>query len=264
MGDCLEIMKSIPDGTVDMILCDLPYGTTRCHWDTVIPFSPLWAQYNRIIKKNGAILLFSAQPFTTNLINSNRKMFRYEIIWEKTQVAGFLNAKKMPLRTHENICVFYKHLPTYNPQMKIVERSDVGRKRQNSGRGQQYNEFRRDDWHYVETGKRYPTDVVKFSSWNGALFGKTEKATKHPTQKPVDLCEYLIKTYTNESETVLDNCAGSMTTGIACINTNRNYILIEKDMDIYKNGLNRLQRHKYNGEIIQASVSDSMIQLEMY
>ena len=239
-GDCLELMKEIPDKSVDMILCDLPYGTTQCKWDTVIPFEPLWGQYERIIKNNGAILLFSSQPFTTDLISSNRKMFRYEIIWEKTLPSNFLNAKKQPLRAHENICVFYRRLPTYIPQKKSVVRKDIGRKRKNSGLTQQCNEFRNDDWEYTEDGTRYPTDVIKFSNWNGALFGKTDNATKHPTQKPVPLLEYLIKTYTNEGETVLDNCMGSGSTGVACVNTGRDFIGIELDENYFNIAQNRI------------------------
>lgn len=226
-GDCLELMKDIPDESVDMILCDLPYGTTKCEFDKVIPFEELWQQYKRIIKERGAILLFSQQPFTSRLVLSNSKMFRYEIIWKKTLPTGFLNAKKMPMRYHENICVFYKKLPTYNPIMRKVERKDIGRVRTNGGKAQQYNEFRTDDWAYVETGERYPGDVIEFSNWNGALFGKTDKATKHPMQKPVELLEYLIKTYTNKDDTVLDNCMGSGSTGVACVNTKRNFIGIE-------------------------------------
>ena len=226
-GDCLELMKNIPNKSIDMILCDLPYGTTKCKWDVRIPFEPLWTQYKRIIKDNGAILLFSMQPFTTDLIQSNREMFRYEIIWKKTLPTGFLNAKKMPMRYHENICVFYKHLPTYNPIMRKVERKDIGRVRINGGKAQQYNEFRSKDWAYVETGERYPGDVVEFSNWNGALFGKTENATKIPVQKPVQLLEYLIKTYSNDGDTVLDNCMGVGSTGVACINTGRHFIGME-------------------------------------
>lgn len=237
-GDCLEVMKSIPDNSIDMILCDLPYGITACKWDVVIPFEPLWEQYNRIIKDNGAILLFSAQPFTVDLINSNRKMFRYEIIWEKTTKSGYLNAKKMPLKAHENIIVFYKHLPTYNPIKRQADKKNmrnIGSVRLNSARrAEQYNELRNENWEYVEDGTRYPTDVIKFSSWNGALFGNTQNATKHPTQKPVNLLEYLIKTYTNENETVLDNCMGSGSTGVACVNTNRNFIGIELDEKYFK------------------------------
>lgn len=243
-GDCLELMKNIPDKSVDMILCDLPYGTTQCKWDTVIPFGPLWEQYKRIIKNNGAICLFSQQPFTTDLINSNRKMFRYEIIWEKILPTNFLNAKKQPLRNHENIVVFYRKAPTYNPIKRVVSRNDIGRKRTNSGAANQYNEFRNESYQYTEDGTRFPTDVIKFSSWNGALFGKTENATKHPTQKPVDLLEYLIRTYTNEGETVLDNCMGSGSTGVACVNTGRNFIGIELDehyFDVAKQRINQAQ-----------------------
>lgn len=251
-GDCLELMKDISDKSIDMILADLPYGTTRCGFDTVIPFDPLWKQYKRIIKDNGAILLFSQQPFTTDLIMSNRKMFRYEIIWNKTLPTGFLNAKKMPMRYHENICVFYKHLPTYNPQMRTVERNDIGRERVNSGKAEQYNEFRNNDWKWVETGERYPSDVleyvseeiedvVKFSNWNGALFGNTDKTVKHPTAKPVDLLEYLIRTYTNEGDTVLDNCMGSGSTGVACVNTGRNFIGMELEEKYFEIAKNRIE-----------------------
>lgn len=263
-GDCLELMRDIPGGSVDMVLCDLPYGTTQCKWDVVIPFEPLWYEYNRIIKHNGAILLFSVQPFTTDLINSNRKMFRYEIIWSKTQPLGFLNAKKMPLRAHENILVFYKKLPTYNPIKHKVEREDLGRvhggkngklyeqyighKRKNSeykinGLGA-YGGINRniaETYEYIETGERYPTDIVKFSNWNGALFGRTNKAVKHPTQKPVPLLEYLVKTYTNDGETVLDNCMGSGSTGVACVNTNRNFIGMELDQQYFEIAKKRIE-----------------------
>ena len=241
-GDCLELMKNIPDGSVDMVLCDLPYGTTHCEWDKRIPFPPLWEQYKRVSKKNAAIVLFSSQPFTTDLINSNRKMFRYEIIWEKTLPTNFLNAKKQPLRNHENIVVFYRKVPTYQPIKRVVPRNDIGRKRTNSGAANQYNEFRNGSYQYTEDGTRFPTDVIKFSSWNGALFGKTENATKHPTQKPVPLLEYLIKTYTNEGDLVLDNCMGSGSTGVACINTGRDFIGIEKDEKYFSIAQERIER----------------------
>ena len=232
-GDCLEKMKEIPDKSIDMILCDLPYGVTKVKWDTVIPFEPLWEQYERIIKPNGAIVLFSTQPFTTDLICSNRKMFRYEIVWEKTQKTGFYNANKMPLKGHENILVFYKSLPTYNPQKYAVKRKDVGRVRnKKADRCVLYGHVEAQDW--VETGQRYPHDVIHFSNWNGALFGKTEKAAKHPTQKPVTVLEYLIKTYTNEGDTVLDNCMGSGSTGVACVNTGRDFIGIELDDNYFQ------------------------------
>ena len=195
------------------------------------------------ITNNGAILLFSAQPFTTDLIQSNRKMFRYEIIWKKTLPTGFLNARKMPMRYHENICVFYKHLPTYNPIMRKVDRNDIGRVRTNGGKAQQYNEFRKEDWAYTETGERYPSDVIEFSNWNGALFGNTENATKHPTQKPIELLEYLIHTYTNEGDTVLDNCMGSGSTGMACINTGRNFIGMELDENYFCIAKNRINKN---------------------
>ena len=233
-GDCIELMKDIPSSSIDLVLTDPPYGTTQIEWDKPLDWDEIWKEIKRITKPNAAIILFSSQPFTTDLIQSNRKMFRYEIIWEKTLPSGFLNAKRMPLRTHENILVFYKKLPTYNPQKTKAERSDVGRERRNSGRANQYNEFRNDDWRWVEDGTRYPTDVIKCSNWNGALFGKTDKATKHPTQKPVALIEYLIRTYTNEGETVLDFTMGSGSTGVACINTNRSFIGIELDAGYFK------------------------------
>lgn len=239
-GDCLEVMKGIPDGSVDLVLTDPPYGTTQCNWDSVIPFEPMWEQLKRVCKENAAIVLFSAQPFTTDLISSNRKMFRYEIIWEKTQAQGFLNANKMPLRAHENLVVFYRKLPTYNPVKKMVERKDIGRIRQvNAMRSQQYREMDRTVW--VETGERYPTDVIRFSNWNGALFGKTQKHIKHPTAKPVNLLEYIINTYTNDGETVLDFTMGSGSTGVACINTNRRFIGIEKDRKYFEIAKNRIE-----------------------
>lgn len=251
-GDCLERMKEIPDASVDMILCDLPYGTTRLKWDICIPFDPLWEQYKRIVKDNGAILLFSTQPFTTDLINSNRKMFRYEIIWEKSMRTGFYNAKKMPLRIHENILVFYKHLPTYNPQKYQLSQEYIqnhlvliGQKRKSSRFKGEFvgtvSKEASEKYSYTDTGERYPTDVIKFSNWNGALFGNTNKAVVHHTQKPVDLLEYLIKTYTNDGDTVLDNCMGSGSTGVACVNTNRNFIGIELNENFFNIACNRIK-----------------------
>lgn len=236
-GDCLDLMQSIPDGSVDMVLCDLPYGTTQNKWDSTIPFEPLWEQYRRVAKANAAIVLFSGQPFTSALIMSNPKEFKQELIWEKTQKTGFYNAHKQHLRIHENIVVFYRKQPCYNPQMQNAERKvQIGRVRRNmredSVCGVSFGNVSKEaakNYRYVETGKRFPTDVIKFSNWNGALFGNTDKATKHPTQKPVPLLEYLIKTYTNESETVLDNCMGSGSTGVACVNTGRSFIGIELD-----------------------------------
>jgi len=225
-GDCLEIMPTL--GMVDAVITDPPYGTTAIEWDRPIDLTRFWEEITRVCKPNAAIIVFSTQPFTTDLIASNRKLFRYEIIWKKTQPQGFLNANKAPLRNHENICVFYKKLPTYRPIKTKVQRSDIGRVRQvNAMRSKQYREMDRTTW--VETGERYPTDVVEFSNWNGALFGKNKNATKHPTQKPVDLCAYLIETYTNPGDMVLDNCMGSGSTGVACIKTGRNFIGIEID-----------------------------------
>lgn len=220
-GDCLELMKEIPDRSIDMVLCDLPYGTTACKWDSVIPFEPLWEQYKRIIKDNGAIVLFGSEPFSTELRHSNMKMFKYDWIWEKTKASGFLNAKKSPLRAHEVISVFYKNQPTYNPQYSFGHKPY---KKINVSDGATSVYGKMDKTGSVKEskdGRRYPRSVIKFSNPNNK--------TIHPTQKPVALLEYLIKTYTNEGETVLDNCMGSGSTGVACINTNRNFIGYELD-----------------------------------
>jgi len=220
-GDCLEVMKGIPDKSIDMILCDLPYGTTKNKWDSIIPFEPLWEQYKRIIKDNGAIVLTSAQPFTTSLINSNKEMFRYDLIFEKTLGSGFLNAKRMPMRYHEEVLLFYKKLPTYNPIMgEGVRKKGINKSKDN---GSNYGKKTKFDYEYDDMGTRYPKSIIKFST------GNRTKNQFHPTQKPVALFEYLIKTYTNEGDLVLDNCAGSGTTGVACKNLNRNFILIEKE-----------------------------------
>ena len=247
--DCLEGMKRIPDGSVDMVLCDLPYGTTQLTWDVCLPFDKLWEQWLRVCKTNAAIVLFSSQPFTTDLINSNRKMFKYEIIWKKTQKTGFFNAKKQPLRIHENILIFYQKQPTYIPQKFHVK--STGRIRKNSDFKKTNGNFvgkvsskSAEAWYYHDDGTRYPTDVVEFSNWNGALFGNTENATKHPCQKPVDICEYLIKTYTNEGELVLDNCMGSGTTAVACIREKRNYIGFETNAEYYNTACERIENEK--------------------
>ena len=214
-GDCLELMKDIPDRSIDMVLCDLPYGTTRNKWDGVIPLDKLWKQYERIIKDNGAIVLFSQMPFSAELVHSNLKLFKYEWIWQKDNGTGFLNAKKMPLKRHENILVCDKKLPLYNPQMRTgfkPYKCKQGRHSTNYGAYEQ--------GHITESnGERYPIDIIEFKKDSGL----------HPTQKPVALLEYLIKTYTNEGETVLDNCMGSGSTGVACVNTNRNFIGYELD-----------------------------------
>ena len=231
-GDCLELMKDIPDKSVDMILCDLPYGTTRNKWDSIIPLDKLWNEYERIIKDNGAIVLFSQMPFTAELTHSNLKLFKYEWIWEKDNGTGFLNAKKMPLKIHENILVFYKKLPTYNPQMRTgfkPYKCKQGRHSTNYGAYEQ--------GHITESnGERYPIDIIEFKKDSGL----------HPTQKPVALLEYLIKTYTNENDLVLDNCMGSGSTGVACINTNRNFIGIELDENYFKIAKERINNINLN------------------
>lgn len=218
-----------------MILCDLPYGVTQGitqkKWDSVLPFDLLWSEYERIIKDNGAIVLTASQPFTSELIMSNRKLFRYEWIWEKNIATGHLNVKKVPMKKHENILVFYKKPPYYNPQMEIGEPYATKRKPVNDN-GSNYNHIERTDT--INHGKRYPTTILKFDREVGL----------HPTQKPVSLFEYLIKTYTNEGETVLDNCLGSGTTAVACINTNRNFIGIEKEWDYCEIANKRIEETK--------------------
>ena len=239
--DCLEGMKRIPDGSIDMILCDLPYGTTKCKWDTIIPFEPLWAEYERVIKDNGAIVLTASQPFTSALIMRNPKMFRYQWYWNKNKVTGFANAKKQPLRNVEDVVVFYKKHPTYNPQglIEINKTKRNGKSvggetlrgniEDSSGKGS----LRTSGHSYVQKHTNYPRQ---------ALYINGESKTVHPTQKPVALFEYLIKTYTNECETVLDNCIGSGTTAIACINTNRNYIGFELDKHYCEIANERIQK----------------------
>jgi site-specific DNA-methyltransferase (adenine-specific) len=226
--ECLDGMALIPDKSIDMILCDLPYGTTRNKWDSIIPFDKLWMHYERIIKGNGAIVLTAAQPFTSALVMSNPKLFKYEIIWEKTQATGFLNAKKQPLRKHESILVFYKSQATYNPQFTegkpYVAKSNAGANKGNYGK---FN-----DNITVNEGTRYPVSILQFK--NG---GKTD----HPTQKPVDLFEYLIRTYTNEGDVVLDNCIGSGTTAVAAAKANRNFIGFELESKYFQIANQRLE-----------------------
>ena len=232
-GDCLEIMKDIPDKSIDMILCDLPYGTTQNKWDSVIPFDELWREYKRTIKDNGVIVLTSQGIFTAKLILSNEKWFKYKLVWEKSKATNFLNAKKQPLRKHEDICVFYNKQPKYNPQMTEGEPYDKGiRKNQLTG---SYGEF--NPVHVKSEGKRYPTDVVYFKT------AESEGKVYHSTQKPVALLEYLIKTYTNEGELVLDNCMGSGSTGVACLNTNRKFIGIELDENYFNIAKERIENH---------------------
>ena len=230
-GDCLELMKNIPDGSVDMVLCDLPYGTTRNKWDSIIPLDRLWEQYKRVIKDNGAIVLFSAEPFTSLLITSNIQWFRYDLIWSKTQGSDFLNANRKPLRSHENICVFYKKQPTYNPQ-----KTDGKPYKAKSGETTSSNFGKFNGNHHTENkdGKRCPLSVLRFS-------GEHNRGKQHPTQKPTDLLEWLIKTYTNDGETVLDNSMGSGSCGVGCVNTNRHFIGIELDEGYFNIAKKRIE-----------------------
>lgn len=233
-------MKEFPDNSVDMIICDLPYAKTRNKWDRLIPFEDLWGQYERIIKEDGAILLFGQGTFSAHLMLSNEKMFRYSLIWEKDRPTGFLNAKRMPLRSHEDILVFYKRLPTYNPQFWEGEPLH--------GMGSKFKtgEYINNNYGEVDYSKnpslnrkgetkKYPRSVLSFKRPHPPIF---------PTQKPVELVQYLINTYSNEGDIVLDNCLGSGTTALACINTKRHYIGIEKDKDNYQLACNRVNEHE--------------------
>lgn len=226
-------MKDISDKSIDCIITDLPYGqTSRNQWDSIIPFEPLWKQYNRVIKDNGAIILFGNGMFTAELMISNREMWRYNLIWEKTQPTGFLNAKKMPLRNHEDICIFYKKLPTYNPQKTAGHIRKVSKAEHKKG-CKKTTDYGEHGLSTYDSTERYPKSIWTFAK-------DIQKSALHPTQKPVKLIEELIKTYTNEGEVVLDSCAGSMTTAIAALNTNRKVICIEKDKEIFEIGKNRV------------------------
>jgi site-specific DNA-methyltransferase (adenine-specific) len=228
-GDCLEIMKQIPAASVDMLFCDLPYGVTaRNPWDAVIPFVDLWCAYTRIVKESGAMIFTATQPFASALVMSRPDLFKYEWIWEKTKTTGFLNAKKQPLRNHEQVLVFYRKQPVYNPQ-GVQECNIQCDRGSEEGVGTNYNTA---NPVYTQTQTGYPRSVQKFAS---------EGKTIHPTQKPLPLLEYLVRTYTNEGETVLDNCMGSGTTGVACIKTNRKFIGIEKDATYFRAAKERMQ-----------------------
>ena len=221
-GDYLEIMKQLPDNSIDMVLCDLPYGTTQNKWDSVIPLDELWKQYRRIVKDEGAIVLTSQGMFTAELMVSNPKMFRYKWVWEKSKSTNFLNAKKQPLRKHEDVCVFYKKQPVYHPQMIEGEPYDKGiRKNQLSG---SYGDFQ--PVHVHSDGKRYPTDIIYFKT------AESEGKVFHPTQKPVELGRYFVRTYTNPGDVVLDNTSGSGSFLVAALLEGRNFIGIEKNENV--------------------------------
>ena len=233
LGDCLNLMPSIPSKSIDMILCDLPYGTTACEWDSIIDMGKLWQEYERVIKDNGAIVLTANSVFTFKLWSSNPSLFRYKWIWEKTMGTRFLHANKMPIGKHEDVLIFYKSLPTYNPQMQEGKPYKRDSKRTKGKTQNLVNIVRKET---LNTGCRYPDDIIKFSNGNNHSI--------HPTQKPVALFEYLIKTYTNEGELILDNCSGSGTTAIACMNTNRRFICIERDETYHRKSIERINNHE--------------------
>lgn len=236
-GDCLEEMTKIPDKSIDMILCDLPYGTTQNKNDIIIPFEPLWKHYGRIIKDNGAIVLFAQGLFYIDLVNSNRNLFRYDLVWNKVLTSGFLNAKRMPLRQHEQLAIFYKKLPTYNPQFtkgkplhsKGVNYMNKELINHNYGAFHQTEDLRKG------STDKYPTSILTFQKPHPSV-------AKHRTEKSIECLEYLIKTYTNEGETVLDNCMGAGSTGIACVNTNRHFIGMELDKNYYNVAKERIEK----------------------
>ena len=242
-GDCLELMKDIPSASVDLILCDLPYEVTQNPKDKQIPLEPLWTQYKRIIKEKGTIALTSQFPFTLDLINSNREMFKYDLIWDKQLPSGFLNANRMPLRTHEHILIFYKNLGTYNPQYTKGKPSH-SKGKMTSEVNQNYGEYSKIDNSKKQGEDKFPNSIISFTKPHPSN-------ALHPTQKPVHLFEYLIRTYTDENDNVLDNCMGSGTTGVACIQLNRNFIGYEISPDYFKiaeKRINEAQAQKKLGE----------------
>lgn len=228
-------MDKIDDESIDMILCDLPYNRTHNKWDNILPFDKLWEQYTRIIKDNGAICLFADGLFMADLMESNRKLWRYNLIWDKVLTSGFLNANRQPLRQHEEICVFYKKQPTYNPQ-KVKGNMNHSKGKVKETQNNNYNAFNFMDNREKLGDMKHPTSILTFQKPHPSI-------SVHPTQKSVELCEWLIKTYTNNGEIVLDNCIGSGTTAIACINTGRNYIGFETDENYYKICLERIQNN---------------------
>jgi site-specific DNA-methyltransferase (adenine-specific) len=227
-GDCLAVLPTLPSQSVDLIFTDLPYGTLNCKWDVKLPLAQLWQQWKRLLRPRGAVLLFGQQPFSSELVFSNRRWFRYEWVWEKSNAVGFLNANKMPLRAHESVMVFYPNLPTYNPQKTAGKPYRSNGKRHGVYAG--YSTSRKSAT-VNETGERHPRSVLKFAS---------NKRTVHPTQKPAELCEYFIRTYTNEGATVLDCCMGSGTTGVAAGRSGRNFIGIERDPEFFLKAAGRI------------------------
>ena len=228
-GDCLEVMKTLPDDSIDAIITDPPYGTTNCKWDAVIAFDLMWNELNRIVKNNGVIALFGSQPFSSLLITSNLKMYKHDWVWKKTMPKGHLNSKKYPMKIYEMIHIFSKTTPKYNPQMWESKPMNTVYKSGGNGKDSTYNFMNTINQKNINRTSRFPQDVIEFTELTG-----NSKQRVHPTQKPVELMEYLVKTYTNANETVLDFTMGSGTTGVACKNLNRNFVGIELDKDYFE------------------------------
>ena len=236
-GDCLELLNDVDDKSVDMILCDLPYGQTHNKWDSVIPLDKLWKQYKRVIKDNGCIALFGQGMFTADLMYSNKKWWKYNLIWDKVLTNGFLNANRMPLRSHEDIAIFYNKPPTYNPQ-KVL-----GKKNHTKGKVKQNKNNNYGKHNFVDNSDelgnmKHPKSILTFTRPHSSVM-------KHPTEKPVEVCEWLIKSYTNEGDVVLDNCMGSGTTGVACENTNRKFIGMELNKEYFEQAVNRINQRRF-------------------
>ena len=248
-GDCMVLMGDIPDGSIDMILCDLPYGTTKNKYDVILPFSDLWVHYERIIKDNGAIVLFGQGLFFVDLVNSNRKLFRYDLVWDKQLISGFLNANRMPLRVHENIAVFYKKPPVYNPQFTegIPLHSKGKSYAHKNHKNNNYGYHRVTDDTRSGSTQKYPKSILSFRKPHPSV-------SKHRTEKSIDMLEWLIRTYTDENDTVLDNTMGSCTTGVACINTKRNFIGIEKNEVDFTISLNRIKERVKDLESVDLKI----------
>lgn len=249
--DCLSSLKNIPDCSVDMALCDLPFGVTVCPWDKALPLDQLWAELHRVCKENAAVVMFASNKFTYELVNSNFKEYRYKYIWVKNHASGFLNANRMPLRAFEEICVFYRKLPTFNPIMKLGCRP-ISRTRSKS-QGHCYQQHQKIT--YSSDGRRYPLDVLHFDV---VLNGNSKRIKLHPSEKPVDLLEYLIKTYTNPGEVVLDPTMGVGSTGVAAVNTGRDFIGIELDPTFFATAKQRIQAPSLlkGQEVLDTRISD--------
>lgn len=260
-GDCLEVMKNLPNNSIDMVLCDLPYGTTQNKWDSVIDLEKLWKEYHRIVKDNGAIVLTSQGVFTAKLILSNEKNFKYKIVWIKSKSTNFLNAKKQPLRKHEDVCIFYKNQPEYNPQMTEGDAYDKGfRKNQLTG---SYGDFKSN--HVKSNGERYPTDIIFYEEQDIAdyIYVKTaesEGTVYHPTQKPIELGRYLIKTFSKPGDIILDNACGSGSFLLSAILENRQFIGIEKNENVLLHKVQEVDYIKICTDRIQETLKNKEIE----